>query len=277
VLACKVRDLKFGVFSMGDIMKQVLSTSFMCGIFLGAALLLSTGCTKKQESDDLASAQKCLDQVPPGQPSQADECLALVKDYSSQQANILRCAIIMVSGGLMEDKVVKAYNALKDTTQTNKTASFMAVLSLDNPTVDEGYTKAIEADVYCQSSGVNGLKYISGLVVAGTYMNLTIQNLTGTGIDINNPAAINTAVTSLISQCGGTSPPATCSSDLATLGTTVTNLSGSYCSSSSADDGVCSKIDSAVTSAGSNPAAVGQALFCYLNNKTYSQADGLCH
>lgn len=241
-------------------------------------LTFISSCSKKGETEDLAKAQACLDNVAEGSPSQADACMDYVEQYSDQQANILKCAIKMTSGGLNENKIVKAYNALKDSTQTNKTAAFMAVLSLDYPTVTAGYTKAVAADVFCQASGVPGLMYISGVILAGTYMNKTVFDLSGgvSGINVNDPAAINTAITNMLTQCTSATPPASCTSDLPTLGTTVIGLSGSYCANPSADQNVCGQINNAVTNAGGSSAAVGQALFCYLSNKTYNATTGLC-
>jgi hypothetical protein len=238
------------------------------------ALLLSftlVSCQKKGEQDDLAKAQACLDAVPVGQPSKADDCLAMVKDYTDQQAMILKCSIVMTSGGLMEDKVIKAYNALKDDSQTNKTAAFMAALCLDNPTIDDGYTKALLADSYCQQTGVSGLKYISGLIVTGTFMNKVAG-----AINISNPTAAQTAITNLVGQCV-TTPAASCTDNLPALGSAVIGLAGSYCAGSNADQNACSQINSAVAAAGSDTTAVGKALICYLNNKTYSPADDQCH
>lgn len=252
--------------------------SRVTGAFLlGFVFIITTSCAKKVEADDLAKAQECLDQVPVGQPGRADACLPLVKDYTSQQAMILKCSIIMTSGGLMEDKEVKAFNALKDDTQVNKTAVFMSMLSLDYPDINTAYTKALQADAFCQATGVVGFKYLSGVIVAGTYMNKVIASLSGTPIDINNPTAITNAVTDLLNQCGGVLvPPASCTADLPALGAVVQNLAGSYCTTAEADPNVCIQINNAVDASGGSSTNVGQSLFCYLNHKTYNAATGLC-
>ena len=238
---------------------------------MGLTFLSAASCAKNAEKDDLASAQACLDAVPVGQPSKADACLPMVKDYSSQQAMILKCSIIMTSGGLMENKVVKAYNALNDATQTNKTTAFMAALALDNPDINAGYTKAVQADAFCQATGVTGLQYISGVIVSGTFMNKAVG-----GIDVTNPAAAQTALNTLIANCV-TTPIASCTTDIPAMGASVTTLAGSYCSGSNPDQSVCAQVNSAVTAAGSDPTNVGKAMLCYLNKKTFSLSDGLCH
>jgi hypothetical protein len=229
---------------------------------------------KKSESDDLAAAQKCLDEVPQDNPEAADGCLHYVEKYDSQQASILKCSIYMTSGGLVENKVVKAYTALKDTAQTNKEAAFMAVLALDRPNVNAGYDKAIAADRFCQASGVSGLKYISGVIVAGTYMNKVIG-----GVNVDDPAAIASAVQIMLDKCAPTPPTAidpSCTTDIATLGTTVVTLADSYCDGDNANEGVCTQVNAAVAASGGNTSDVGLALFCYLNKKTFNSTTHEC-
>jgi hypothetical protein len=224
--------------------------------------------------DDLAKAQECLDQVQEADPTTADNCLQYVAKYDSQQANILKCSIYMTSGGLMENKVVQAIEALDDAAVQNKEAAYMSILSLDKPSIPAGYTKAVEGNAFCQASGVPGLQYIGGLVVAGSYMANTMNTL-GITLDINNPDA---AVQNLINQCTSATPPAACSSDAATLGETVSTLADSYCGSSSADNDVCNDINAAVTAAGADSADIGRAIFCYLEtpSKQYDPATDLC-
>jgi hypothetical protein len=247
--------------------------SRMSKVVLAALILTTLSCSKNEEPNDLAKAQACLDAVPGNDPGKASDCFTYVEKYSSQQASILKCAILMTSGGLIEKKVVNAYNALKDDSQTNKAASFMAVLSLDVPDVNTAYGTAKKADVYCQESGVPGLRYISGLIVAGTAM----AQMIGTPIDTTNPAAINTAITNLVNHCGGaTTLPADCQANIATIGASATVLAGTYCATPEADNSVCSQVNAAVASAGGSDAVVGQALFCYLNHLTYNATTQKC-
>jgi hypothetical protein len=238
---------------------------------LATCFLCAFSCAK-QESDDLAKAQECLDNVPQSDPEQAMNCLPYVEKYTSQQADILKCSIYMTSGGLIENKVIAAYNALKDSSIANKEAAYMAALSLDLPAGDlnAAYTKAVSANEFCAASGVPGLVYISSVIVAGTYMNKTIKDLTGSAIDINDPNGLSTAVSDMLASCTSDPPDPKCTSDLPTLGQTTITLASSYCGQADHDDDVCSKINSAVEAAGGSAAGVGQALFCYLKNMTYN-------
>jgi hypothetical protein len=241
-------------------------------IFLGLILLSAFACTKNTEQDDLSQAQACLDNVPQGDFDAANACLPLTKDYTSQEAMILKCSIIITSGGLMEAKVIAAANAFKDTTQTNQTAAYMAALSLDYPDINTGYTKALQADPFCQATNIAGYQYLSGLIVAGTFMEKVVGS-----IDITNPSAAQAAVTTLLADCVGASPSATCTDNISALGGATASLANSYCSTTGANASVCSQVNGAVNSAGSDPSNVGKALLCYLNKQTYSPTDGLCH
>lgn len=247
-------------------------------LLLLAVIVLSTlSCSKNKEMEDLAKAQKCLDEVSESNPESAASCMQYVEKHSSQQANILKCAIKMTSGGLMESKIVAAYNAMEDNSIANKEAAFMTALSLDLPDVTTAYATAVDANDYCQASGLPGLRYLSGLVVSGTYANMVIETLTGNPIDITDPAAIDTAVDALLNACTGSPPDPACTADLATVGTVVTTLAQSYCNGSNADANACKEINDAVDAAGGDAAAVGQALFCYLGGKTYNIITGECN
>jgi hypothetical protein len=237
------------------------------------SLTVFTACNQ-EEQDDLAKAQECLDHVPQDHPENANDCLHYAEKYTSQQANILKCSIIMTSGGLIESKVVKAYNVLKDQSDNNREAAFMSVLALNIPTVADGLTKAKKADVFCQASGVPGLRYISGLIVAGTFMGSVLPG----SPDLDDPTAVKSAVTTFLNDCtqpGG--PTGSCATDLTTLGQATTTLATSYCNSADPTDEVCANISTALTSAGGDPAKVGLALTCYLNNKTYNPSTGECN
>jgi hypothetical protein len=248
-------------------MRRIFMTSILC-----VGMLSALSCTKGSESNDLSQAQKCLDNIPEGDYDAANTCLAMVKDYTSQQAEILRCSIILTSGGLMEDKIIKSYNAFKnDNSQTNKTAAYMAALALTYPDVDGGYSKALQADTYCQASNVKGLQYLSGLVVAGSFMNKVAGS-----IDITDPNAAQNAINTLITDCV-TSPQSSCTDNIDTLGGAVENLANSYCNQSNADPNVCNQVTGAIDSSGGTTDAAGRALLCYLSNKTYITSDGQCH
>ena len=241
-----------------------------------AATVLLTSCEGKGRRGRFWPRRKsCLDAVPQSDPGRADQCLPLVQGYSSTEANVLKCSIYMTSGGLVESKIVTAYNALKKTSNTTKEATFMSALALNVPDIDAAYQKAITGNGFCKATGSRGLIYIGAAVVAGTLLMKTAQSL-GTAVDVNDPASVEAAVKDLLHQCTSALPPAACTTDATTLGSTTIALADAYCGTSSADQAVCGKINSAVSSAQGNDARVGKALLCYLNQKTYSPSTNAC-
>jgi hypothetical protein len=246
-------------------------------MFLFTTAMALVSCNSADEQDALFKAQKCLDEVPTSNPSAADECLQYIEKYTSQQAQIIKCSIYMVSGGLMEPKVLAAYEALEDDSITNKELAFMAIMALDNPDLTSGLTKAQNANTYCQASGVPGLMYLANVIVAGTGIAKTISDF-GTTIDENStPAQIQAAVNAMLTDCTGATPSAQCDDNLQTIGTAVATLSVQYCASEDAEGDICEDVNSAVDAAGGNATNIGQALLCYMNNKTFNPSTQLCN
>ena len=249
--------------------------SFALTLLITGACAL-TGCEGTGEQDDLAQAQACLDAVPASNPAAADACLPFVTSYSSPRANALKCSIYMTSGGLIEDKIVRAYQSLKNSGATNKEANFMAALSLTVPTVTAAYAKAQAGNEFCKASGSPGMIYVGAAVLAGTYLNKVIEGVTGGAVDTSDPAAVQAKVQDMLNDCTGPTPDARCADDLPVLGATVVTLADAYCADASANEEVCSTVESTVQSAGSDPAKVGKALFCYLDKKTYDASLDRC-
>lgn len=239
-------------------------------ILILAFTLPLMSCSNNKEDDDLAKAQSCLNQVSQATPEDADNCLQYVEKYDSQKANILKCSIHMTSGGLVENKIVKAAQALQSSSGlSNKDAVYMSVLCLDNPDVNLGYDKAILADKYCQASGVAGLQYISSIIVAGSLMAKTMDALHVLPTDLTDTDAMQTAATNLLSSCTSNPPDSNCTTNLATLGEAAANLAKGYCSTSKASTDVCSNVDKAMAAAGGDSSKVGQAVYCFMNHQTF--------
>lgn len=242
----------------------------MMKLFLALSLISLISCTSNKEDDDLAKAQSCLDHVSQSSPSDADNCLQYVEKYDSQKADILKCSIYMTSGGLVENKIVKAAQALQSSSGlTNKDSVYMSVLCLDNPNVSDGYDKAVLADTYCQASKVPGLQYISSIIVAGSLMAKTMSALGVLPADLTDTSAMQTAATSLLNSCTSNPPDANCTTNLSVLGEAVANLGQNYCATSSASTDVCNNVNQAITAAGGDTSKVGQAVYCYMNHQTF--------
>lgn len=241
-------------------------------LFLVASLFV-LGC---EEKDKIAQAQACLDAVPSSSPSQASNCLAYVDGDDSQQADIIRCSALLMSGGLTTQKMVNAYKALSGTTGsgatvTNKEAVFISTLVLDNPSLTSGYTTAQQGDVYCQKTQVKGLMYISGLAVMGTMLAKVASDIGGAFSNPPTEAQVNAA----ISDCVSGSPTSS-SCNPTTVGNVATTVANSYCSSANADQSVCTEVNSAIATSGGNTAKIGNALLCLLKKGTYIPASDSC-
>lgn len=241
---------------MNHLFKKLLLITLING-----TLFTLTGC-EEEESNDLAKAQDCLDKITSNY-NDASNCLSYVAKYDSQQANILKCSIHMVNGGLTTARVGQAYKNLSVNTYTNKEAAFISVLALKSG-------KAAEAQPFCLKSELKGLIYISNLAVMASTM---ADTLGGVGYDpLNDPTDIPTdsQVTAMITNCqpGGTTGANSCNHTA--IGNAVISIGSSYCATASTTDEVCSQINSAINTSGGDAALVAKKLFCTLNNQTYT-------
>ncbi|MBX7231183.1 MAG: hypothetical protein K1X29_03760 [Bdellovibrionales bacterium] len=232
-------------------------------VFVMTFFLLSC---ESQETDDIASAQKCLDGISSANYASAESCMAKISKYNSSQANIIKCSIKFLSGGLTTEKIANAYKKISEDSLASKEATFIAVLAL-SPS-----TKATEAQPYCEASGVDGLVYLSNLAVVGSLMSATLP---GGGYDPADPNSVPTPaeIATILSNC---SPPANCGGNHATIGNSVLTLSESYCAGTNSTSDICTEINSAITGAGGNPTLVSKQLFCVLDNKTYDSMSDSC-
>lgn len=249
-------------------------------VVLVFGFLSVSGCESIEEAENIAKAQECLDGISQSAPEEALTCLDSVKDYTSQQANILKCSIYHTAGGLTETKLVKAYQAYVNDSVTNKEAALMAALSLDKSDLTVGLQRAQTADVFCQDTGISSIQYLSSVIVAGTLINTTIASVNGSAIDITNPSTVDAALDAFMAQCApsGATGNVNCDDNLQALGTVVATLSTSYCSNEeSADKDVCEDINDAMAAAGNNAADLGQAVLCYMNGKTFNPTTHYCN
>lgn len=220
-------------------MKKLLLVSLVC--------LLCVGC-ESEEQDKLAQAQDCLDNVTSSNYSAANNCMSYVEGMSSKQANIIKCSIKFLAGGLTTQKISNAYKELKDTSNSNKEALYMSVLALDSTSL------ATEAASYCTATGVAGLMYLANLSVIGTQMLTLIPGFT--------PGMVPTQQDAIDAVNNCMSAPNTC--DDTAIGNAVINVAESYCAGSNADSDVCSKINDAIAAAGGIPADIAQQLYTLL-------------
>lgn len=237
----------------------ILTTVFTLVAFI-------SGCNS-DESDNIAKAQECLNAVPQSNPASASKCLQFVEQYDSQQANILKCSIHLTSGGLMEDKVIAAYNALKTTSFSSPNATFLTVMALDVPDNDEGLIKAQKANEFCLKTGVSSIKTVASYILVGSTINALLPDNTD---PTTGPG--QAALAAELNTCATT--PATPGCDPASIGAAAETIATSYCTTSSADEAICADIDAAIAGSNGSDEEIGEAVYCYLNGGTY--AAGVC-
>tara|TARA_B100000609_G_scaffold196847_1_gene192919 strand:- start:668 stop:1357 length:690 start_codon:yes stop_codon:yes gene_type:complete len=222
-------------------------------------LVFMTGC-EDEEVRDIAKAQECMDAVPASSPQDASNCFAYVEKHTSQQANILKCAIKLTSGGLSSQKMVEAYKAAGNSNLTSKESVYFAYLSLDLPTQSGGYDIAVEAYPYCVKSEVSGMVFIAGLAKTAS-----LVTKSGVTIDLNDPATTEANIKTALQNCISTCTAA----ELADTGATIVNLATTYCKDSSSDQGVCTDVKNSVNQYGGNTEQAGKAFMCILQDKTF--------
>lgn len=238
-------------------MIRVLLT--VSGFSLIAAFIL-TGC-EKQELNDLAVAQKCLDDVPSSNPAAAEACFQYVAKYTSQQADILKCSIKLTGGGLSASKIVAASKVAKDSGVANKESLYVAYLALDDP---DRYERAKIAYQYCLDSQLTDLEFVGGLAKVSSML----AEVAGGNFDINDPSGTASAIADALDDC--VTNPGGSGCDMDDVGETVASISEAYCSSASSDEDVCTDINDAIAEAGGDATEAAKHFMCKLQNKTYN-------
>jgi hypothetical protein len=238
-----------------------LSAAVIATIFL-------VSCEDK-EANALAQAQACMDGISSANYADANACMAYVEGYDSQQANILKCSIKMMSGGLTTEKVAEAYKAIAVTGgAASNEATFITILALSPASA------ATDAQVFCDRSGLKGLIYLANLAVVGSTMAAVLPP---GGYDPTDPTSLPTEaeVNQIINDCA---PPANCGGGHAAIGTSVIDISEEYCVGDNATTSICQTVNDAISGAGGDPTLVAKQLFCQLSQppKTYDSGTDTC-
>lgn len=238
----------------------------LSALLVAGGLALLNGCESK-ETDDMAKAQQCLDNISSTNHASAANCLSYIDQYDSAQANILKCSIKFLAGGLTTDKIISAYKQLSTGSATNKEMVFMTVLALSPSTL------ATDAQTYCARSEDSGLVYLANLAVMGSMMADTIATLPGATYDPNDPSYTPPSPTEISNLLGACQPPSVdvnCTSKYATIGAAAATVAAGYCTGDQATSEVCTKVNSAISGANGDSTLIAKQLFCALDNKTYS-------
>jgi len=216
-----------------------------------------------KESDDIARAQKCMDDIPSSLSgatlaTAAQACFDIIAKYDSQQANIIKCSSKFLGGGLTTQKIATAYDKLTQNGLANKEATFIAALALSG-------TAAQDGKPYCVRSGVPALIYLADLAVIGS----TMASVIGGGYDPDNLSTLDPAdISGLLTAC---QPPADCgASNYAAIGASAGSLADQYCVAGNENSDACAQFNQAVANSGGDAVLTAKHLFCLLDNKTFN-------
>ncbi len=207
-----------------------------------AAFTFLTAC-ENEDQNKVALAQQCLDQVTDATFSTATSCLNHLGSLDTQQANILRCSIALVSGGLTTSRIMNSFESLNSGDAGE--SAFIALLTMESSGGASGaLTIATNAASYCNATDDKGLMFLGNMAVLGTTLATDVGGIDFTNI---NESTLTSGISAAVTACA--SGGGSCDRDL--IGTAVLVLGDSYCEGSYADEGVCQEINQAVAGGGS--------------------------
>ncbi len=216
-------------------------------ILISVLLIVFCGC-ESQETDELTTAQKCLDQVDDSNPSQANACLASIQNLTSPAANVIKCSIQFTAGGLTTTKIANAAKSLKDNS-VQKEVIYIGALALTPVSL------AQQAVTYCNQSGVPIFSYLAQLSLVGSQLMSVVP-----GYDPNSgQPPTQTQVQDALTRCSNGGFGGVC--DDHAIGTAAENVGQTYCASSNANTDVCTKINQAIAASNGNPTNVALELY----------------
>ena len=235
-------------------MRNSLGTVVKAGMVISVAVLALSGC-EDDETLALAKAQKCLDSQPATITNfdATEDCADNVLQYNSQQANIIKCGAYLMAGGLDTTRIANAAKTLDD--GNNQEAIYIAALTLNQ----DGTRRAGLAYTYCNATGVGAYQYFGSLANMATA-------LANVGVTFPaDPTTIDqTTINNAITNCQLPANQTSCANVIADSATTVADA---YCDNASADDEVCTEINSAIAGAGGDTTKVADAMLCYMQGK----------
>jgi len=213
------------------------------------ALILISFCLLSCEDEDLnklAKAQKCLDDLP-ANGAGVDACRGLLGNVSGQQADIIRCSIEMITGGITTARLTEAYLERESTVSEDVDAVLIGGLSMDTIAL------ADTAYAVCKSAGLPAFVFLSGIARLGSYMS---QAAGHAAIDIGSTGyPDDTEAEQLVDNC--------CGGNNAIVGQTIIDIFDSFCRGSS--ESICQQMDQAIGAVGGNPALVTPAFIAVID------------
>jgi hypothetical protein len=225
-------------------------------VALVSAGFLSACSQENAEDRQLSAGLTCLDTA--NTAADADTCMAKVAGNTSQQAYMIRCSANMVAQGFTGARIANAFQKLKENpgaagTQSTAMMSYFVFKPIVNHTADDAVTN-------CKLSGSNGLYSLANTAKFATFAVNVMSGSTTipANLDPASPTfdytAIKTTLSSLYTANNATNNAA--------IGTIAQNMQASACGAGSAlsTQDICTRLNNAITSGGTDPAMIGRAI-----------------
>ncbi|MGZ3749314.1 MAG: hypothetical protein ACXWQA_16045 [Pseudobdellovibrionaceae bacterium] len=224
------------------------------------ALVTTLSACAPKTADKIGDAQLCLDKATQGT---AAACLEKIEGIDTASANVMRCSAGFIDEGFTEPtRFKRAFDALSQksagATNTLTFLSFIAFSSKGSAAANKAF--AAETYAACLKTNAKGLTLLGSMAMTATV-------ISGGLTALNDGAAIQTAITSLLSGTDDASKSA--------IGSAVISTYTSSCTGGTqANQGLCSQLDGYLSGAGAvdvstvDPLTVGTAILTQWNSLT---------
>ncbi len=223
-------------------MIQTLFKLLLASFFITAL----TAC-ESEEDDLLFQAENCINEK--SGTGQIGQCSEFLSSLDSPRANTLKCKITLETSGLDNQKITSALDTMDNSTDAEKEAHFMGLVSLNS------LAEADEAAAVCTNTESPGLEFIADSARMGTVL---VDQIARVGnVSESNPLTTGD-LTTMLSNCD--SDP-TCEE---AIGASAQSMYGIYCEDASITDvEVCADVNAAISGGGTD-AQIGEALIALL-------------
>jgi hypothetical protein len=224
-----------------------------------AAVIAMSSCESK-EKVALAKAEQCINK---SNSSNVAGCSNFLEGMDSEKANMMKCSIVYIEAGFTGDRLADAFQKVKSNTTpgTDPMVSALGFMAFSNQTLLDA------ADVVCNKSNVVSMKRLVTMSKMATNIATLGGILGGIPADgISDTNALLTAIQNLAAEVqDGTGDGVPTQAQLESLGSTVTQAAGDYCSPGSAYEStpICTNLNNSIA-AGTTPDVIVNELLSQL-------------
>lgn len=199
------------------------------------------GCESKEDVA-IAKAEKCLNTATS---TTAMDCVSGLSSYTNEKAYLLRCSALYLKNGFTGTRLLEAFKNLKNSGGTDPMAIVMSTLAFST------IAEANEAGTYCSMSGSVSLERLSDMTKMATIIPITMGIIPSSGL---TEGQMLTAIQNMRDGIQGGTLTADQLAALPGLATTISESASNYCyeGSSYSSNVVCTNLNTAIQSGGSN-------------------------